>query len=138
MASWGAFLITFLIGVATGAAGNYFASKYTDRRRDSEKAKKAIDSFKRIKNQMPELIAEMKTDFTKSENSTIREFVILPYDRVISNDQQPRFYYCEHQHENLRGKISILENHGYVRDVTVSNTPIYRITEDFWNLILDS
>jgi hypothetical protein len=85
-----------------------------------------------------QLIAEMKTDFTKSENSTIREFVILPYDRVISNDQQPRFYYFEHQHENLRGKISILENHGYVRDVTVSNTPIYRITEDFWNLILDS
>jgi len=138
MESWGAFLVTFLIGVATGAAGNYFASKYTDRRRDSEKGKKAKHTFMNVKKQMPDLISEMKTDFTKNENSSIREFVVLPNNKVLFNSQQPRFIYFESQHENLLGKITILENHGYIRDVTVSNAPIYRITEEFWNLIINS
>lgn len=40
MESWGAYFLTFLLGVATGAAGNYLALKYTDRRRDSEGSKK--------------------------------------------------------------------------------------------------
>ncbi len=39
----------FLVHVATGSAGNYFASKYTDRRPDGEKAKKAKDRFSKLK-----------------------------------------------------------------------------------------
>jgi hypothetical protein len=138
MESWGAYFITFLIGVATGAAGNYFASKYTDRRRDSEDTKKAKDTFKKVKNQMPELISEMKEDFSKNENSSIRELVVLPSNKVMFNSQQPRFIYFEDQHQNLKGKIAILENHGYILDVTVSNAPIYRITEEFWDMVLNS
>jgi hypothetical protein len=120
-----------VIGVATGAAGNYFASKYTDRRRDSEKGTKAKHSFMNVKRQMPDLVSEMKMDFTKKGNSSIREFVVLPNSRVLFNSQQPRFAYFESDHENLLGKIAILENHGYIRDVTVSNAPIFRITEEF-------
>jgi len=138
MESWGTHFIAFLVGVATGAAGNYFASKYTDRRRDSEKAKKAKDTFRKVKDQMPDLIAEMKVDFTKHENSSIREFVVLPSDKVLFNSQQQRFLYFENQHQNLKGKIAVLENQGYVIDVTVSNAPIYRITEEFWDLVLKS
>jgi hypothetical protein len=138
MESWDAFLVTFLIGVATGAAGNYFASKYTDRRRDSEKDTKAKHTFMNVKQQMPDLISEMKMDFTKKENSSIREFVVLPNKRTPFNSQQPRFAYFESDHENLLGKITILENHGYIRDVTVSNAPIFRITEEFRELIINS
>lgn len=138
MESWGTYFITFLIGLATGAAGNYFASKYTDRRRDSEDTKKAKDTFKKVKNQMPELISEMKEDFSKNENSSIRELVVLPSNKVKFNSQQPRFTYFEDQHQNLKGEITILENHGYILDVTISNAPIYRITEEFWDMVLNS
>lgn len=138
MESWGEYFITFLIGVATGAAGNYFASKYTDRRRDSDNTKNAKDTFKKVKNQMPELISEMKEDFSKNENSSIREFFVIPSDKVMLNSNQPRFIYYENQHQNLKGKIAILENYKYVIDVTISNAPIYRITEEFWDLVLNS
>lgn len=138
MESWASYFVTFLIGAATGAAGNYFASKYTDRRRDTENTKKAKDTFKKVKDQMPELISEMKADFTRHENSSIREFVILPSNKVIFNSQQPRFFYFETQHQNLKGKIAVLENHGYIIDVTVSNAPIYRITEKFLDFVLNA
>lgn len=34
-------LIGFLVGTATGAAGTYFANKYTDRHREQEAGKQA-------------------------------------------------------------------------------------------------
>lgn len=138
MESWGAYLVTYLIGVATGAGANYFANKYTDRRHDKEEIKKEAENFTKVKNQMPELIAEMKQDFTNEENSSIREFVLLPSNKVIFNSDQPRFSYFETEHPNLQGKIAVLENYGYIRDVTVGNAPIYRMTEEFWELVLKS
>ncbi|RJQ54059.1 MAG: hypothetical protein C4530_17115 [Desulfobacteraceae bacterium] len=136
MESWGIPLVSFVVGVATGAAGKYLADKFTDQRRDKAKNRKVKKAFDNIRSQMPELITEMKTDFTKNENESIREFVILPSDKVVFNSAQPRFLYYENQHQNLKGKVDVLENHGYVIDVTVSNAPIYRITEEFWNLVL--
>jgi hypothetical protein len=138
MEAWGTYFVTFLLGVATGGAGNYLAFKYTDRRRDSEKSKREKDTFKKIIGQMPELIAEMKADFTKKENSFVREFFVLPHDKIPCNSQEPRFCYYENEHHNLKGKIAILENHGYIIDVPISDTPIYRLTEEFWNLVLNS
>jgi hypothetical protein len=54
----------------------------------------------------------------------IREFFILPNDRVIFNSGGERcpFYY-EEQHENLMHKIKILENYGFVYDVTIQMHP---------------
>ncbi len=134
----GTHFLTFLIGVATGAAGNYLAAKYTDKRRDKENAKKLVRSFNRAKDQMPDLIKEMKEDFSKHQNSSICEFVILPNKGVIFNSRQPRFIYYEDEHQNLKGKISVLENSGFIVDVTDSNAPIFRITEEFWDLVLKS
>jgi len=138
MESWGTHFITFLIGVAMGAAGNYLAAKCTDKRHDKEDANKLVKSFNRAKDQMPGLIKEMKEDFLKHEKSSIREFAIVPNKRVIFNSQQPRFIYYEDEHQNLKGKISVLENLGFIVDVTVSNAPIFRITEEFWTLVLKS
>ncbi len=138
MESWGTHFITFLIGVATGAAGNYFAAKYTDKRRDKEDSNKLVKSFNRAKDQMPDLIKEMKEDFSNQENSSIRELVIVPNKRVMFNSQQPRFIYYEDEYQNLKGKISVLENLGFVVDVSVSDAPIFRITEEFWDLVLKS
>lgn len=138
MESWGAYFLTFLLGVAIGAAGNYLAFKYTDRRRDSEESKKEKNTFKKIIGQMPELIAEMKADFSRKENSFVREFFVLPHDKIPCNSQEPRFSYYENEHQDLKGKIAILENRGYIIDVSISDTPIYRLTEEFWDLVLNS
>ena len=41
-------------------------------------------------------------------------------------------------HDNLCGQIDILENQGYLTDVTPKNTPIYRMSEEFVRHILNS
>lgn len=135
MESWATHIISFLFGTATGAAGSYFATKYTDRRREKEGKEKAKSTFRKVQEIMPDLIQEMKTDFNNPEFISIREFAILPNDRVIFNSGQPRFIYYEEQHNDLKGKVSILENHSFVYDVTPGNAPIYRITEEFWELV---
>ena len=136
MESWATHLITFLIGTATGAAGNYFANKYTDQRRDKEAKKKEIDSIQKIIRIMPELIQEMKKDFNAPEYIAVRELVLLPNKKVAFNGGGiKRFIYYEDEHTDLRGKISILENYDFLTDITPGNAPIFRISEKFWNTV---
>ena len=135
MEAWGSNLISFLVGTATGAAGSYFATKYTDKRREKEGDKQLQNAFQKIKRIMPDLIKEMKVDFNNPGSISVREFAILPNKRVCFNSRQPRFIYYEEQHNDLKGKSAILENHNFVYDVTPGNTPIYRITEEFWELV---
>ena len=109
----------FLIGAASGAAAGYFASKYTDRRRESEAARQAKKQFLSISEQMPKLIAEMRSDLTGEGAEQIREFFVLEDRNVrIGRSEKLRFFYFECEHDNLRGKIDILENAGYIMDVT--------------------
>ena len=125
-------LITFLAGAFTGAAGKYLADKFTDQRRRQERQSEAQKIFDSVKKQVPELIKEMKEDLKKPDCSVMREFYILPNDRVMFNSggKMCLFYY-EDKHNHLLQKIKILENHDYVYDVTETNTPKYRITEEF-------
>lgn len=135
MEFWETHLISFLLGSVTGAAGSYFATKYTDKRRDKEVIKKLKNTFNEVREIMPDLIKEMKDDFNDPKSISVREFAILSNDRVIFNSGQSRYAYYEEQHTDLKGKISILENHNFVYDITPGKTPIYRITEEFWNLV---
>ena len=84
---------------------------------------------------MPELIAEMKEDLTNPENQFIREF-FLSRREFILNRGAPCFIYYENDHENLQGKVHILENMDYVIDITPGNAPKYRMTEEFVSLVL--
>jgi len=95
------------------------------------------EQFEKVKNMMPELITEFKTDLSTEDNKLIREFFVLP-DRKVSlgGSVKPRFIYYEDEHKGLRNKIDILENHGFIIDVTPGNTPIYRMTEEFVELIM--
>ena len=83
---------------------------------------------------MTELIAEFETDLSK-DNLT-REFFVLPNKKVcFGGSQKPRFIYYEEEHNNLRGKLDLLENQGFLIDVTTGNTPIYRMSEEFVDLL---
>lgn len=93
--------------------------------------------FETIRNQMPELIAEIKKDLEGEDGKFVREFFVMSRRHTLGGSEKPRFIYYEEDHQNLRGKIDVLENHGYVVDVTPKNTPIYRMTEDFVRLVLE-
>lgn len=131
------YLITFLAGALTGASGKYLADKFTDQRRRQEGKSEAQNIFDSVEKQIPELIKEIKEDFKKLDCSLMREFYILPNDRVIFNsDGKMCLFYYEDRHNHLLQKIKILENNGYVYDVTETNTPKYRITEEFATFLL--
>jgi len=88
--------------------------------------------------QMPKLIAEMKADLSTEEGKHVREFFVMSRKHVLGGSEKPRFSYYEEDHVNLRGQIDILENQGYLTDVTPKNTPIYRMSEEFVRLVLES
>lgn len=129
-------LIAFVLGTLTGVAGTYYGNKYTDRRRKSESAKEAIAQFRRSREQMPKLIAEMKADL--EGNQTVREVFVAPSRRIgINTGGKTRLVYYADEHEDLDGKIAILENNGYLIDLTSGNLPTYRMTEEFVDLVLN-
>jgi hypothetical protein len=55
-------LLTYLGGVATGAAGQYFADKYTDLRRKNEEKDVALEGLREAESKMPELFKELRSD----------------------------------------------------------------------------
>jgi hypothetical protein len=96
-----------------------------------------LSSFLNVKNQMPALVAEIKKDLEGEDSKCVREFFVMSKQHILGGSEKPRFIYYEEDHANLRGKIDILENHGYVADITPGNTPIYRMTEEFVKLVLE-
>jgi hypothetical protein len=86
---------------------------------------------------MPDLLKEMRRDFGKIEGQDVAELVVLP-SRWVMFDTGGRhmFAYYENQHKDLRGKVQVLEDLGYVVGVSSGNTRTYLVTEDFPRLLL--
>lgn len=124
------YLLTFLGGVAVGAGGKYFADKFTDRRRELEAQKRAESLFQRVQAQMPKLIAEMKDDFSKAENSSHREFIVARRAWVLNN-VSPCLAYYEDEHPQINQFMMILENNGLISDVSTTDLKRYRFAEEF-------
>lgn len=78
------------------------------------------------------LIDQMRTDFAAGDNASVREFLVLPSRHVVFNSGgRPYLFYYEDQHQDLVGKIAVLENNGFVTETTSTNVPKYRVTEQF-------
>jgi len=134
MDTWLSNLVAFLLGTATGAAGTYFADKYTDRRKESEEKSKQRRRFRELRESMPELFEEMNADLSK--DPLVREFAVIPNRRVIFNHSIPRFTYYEDEHPDLQSKILLIADASFVRDVSVGDTPLYRMNESLVRLLL--
>jgi hypothetical protein len=130
-------IATFLIGVASGVAVHYFGNKYTDRRRKQESKKEKKKLFNEAKDKMPGLIGEIKKDLENPEYLLVREFFIISKRNILNTDSKTLVYYYE-EHEDLKEKVQILENMGFVTDITPGNCPKYRMTEEFVNLVSKS
>ena len=128
-------LIAFLSGALVGASGKYLGDKYTDQRRRQEARQEVKSRFHAVQKQMPELIAEMRQDQADPENKSVRRLFISPSKSVSLNLAARALVYYEDEHTDLRGKVTILENHGYVIDDTTGNVPRYRIAEEFVELL---
>jgi len=131
MEAWISHLITFLGGTATGTFGGYFASKYTDKRRVSETQNELQTQFMTVKKLMPGLIAEMESDFRDPMSNTVREFVIINTKGVSFNSSKKRLAYYKDEHDDLLEKIGILEDYGFVQDVSTSRAPIFKVSRQF-------
>ena len=133
-------LIFFLLGAFTGAAGKYLADRYTDQRRSQELTTQLYKQFVDVSSKMPTLIEEMQDDLNSPDLAVIREFYIIRNKRVsfFGKDKETYFVYYEEKHDNLIHKVNLLENNGFVYDVSSTRTPKYRMTENFVELILMS
>ncbi len=103
--------------------------------RQTQEATKRADD---VLASMPQLIAEMRADLLAPDANFIREFFVLPNRKCcIGINRKPRFIYYEDEHQNLRGQLNVLEEHGVLTDVTPfgNNAPIYRMTEKLVSLL---
>jgi hypothetical protein len=124
-------LTAFLGGTAVGAAGTYLADRFTDRRRAKEAEDAAGAQFRRVLRQMPDLISELQKDLRGNSHLLLREFVILPNERINFNHGQPRINIYESKHPAAKNQVGVLVQEGLVEVVRSSDTPIYRLTEAF-------
>jgi len=131
-------IMAFLIGVASGAGGKYFADKYTDQRKEKEAASREKRKFRDLRKVMPELFYEIKEDIVGDKNGLVKEFMVIPNERLTVTSSKPRFIYYEEQHQDLRNKLSLLLDAGFLEDVSVTNTPIFRMSDKFVELVCNS
>jgi hypothetical protein len=90
--------------------------------------------FKRIEEQMPDLLGEMRTDLSK--NPLCREFILTKQKVVFGFPEKGIFVYYYEDHDELDGKLRILENHGLVRDIRFNQVPRFAMQEDFVQYLL--
>ncbi|MFA5817512.1 MAG: hypothetical protein WC865_18060 [Bacteroidales bacterium] len=128
-------VITFGSGLLIGIFGNYFANRLSENAKNKDSKRIIKKTFQDIKLKMPELINEMKTDLKNPSMNLCREFFISTSKSVPFNLSSPAFKYYENEHENLRSKIRILENAGFVYDITEGKAPKFQFDEQFVDLL---
>lgn len=122
-------LVAFLGGTGVGAAGTYLADRLTDQRRKQEASKEDKARFLALRKQMPAFLDEVSKDLQANPELSIREFVVLPNERITFNHDRPRFQYYEVKCPGVVNHISLLVEGGYIEVVRATGTPIYRLRE---------
>ncbi len=129
-------LTGFLVGAATGAAGQYFADKYTDQRREQKLAREQARLWQDIEQRFPAVIAEMRSDFSSQENRHVRVFLVKESNTMLGFVSEPCFEYHTDKHPDLRAAVVLLEQHGFITDITPGNCPMYRVHEKLVDALL--
>jgi hypothetical protein len=122
--------ITLLSGIFLGAAGKYLGDLFTDQRHQQEEARKARNSFDDIAARMPDLLKEMRNGVLQPEMQHVRDFFVIPTHADLMLGGKAFVYRDDGTNDYLE-KARILEDVGYVVDVTPRNAPMFRMTESF-------
>jgi len=132
----GSHALVFVLGVGSGVAASYLSAGLNDARQERKTRREARRTFDAIRDQMVAFIVELRSDLL--DNPKQREFLIAPNRNVMINTGGRKvlvFYRSEHP--DLLENVRILENHGYVRDLTSGNLPRYRMSEEFVARVLE-
>jgi hypothetical protein len=128
-------LFGFLTGAITGAAGKYLADKYTDRRKEKEASAGARQKFRSTEALVPSLMAELRSDVLGGGNELVREFLLVQNERVQFANPKPRFVYYREKYPDLDSMVDILEDAGFVADITTGGIKTYRMSNEFIELL---
>ena len=119
--------VGFLVGAATGAAGNYLADKYTDTRREKKLAQEQSKLWQDIEARFPAVITEMREAFTSPEGKNVRAFFVKESDTMIGFLSEPCFEFHTDKLPELRPAVLHLALHEFIPDITPGNCPMYRV-----------
>jgi hypothetical protein len=86
------------------------------------------EALSKIERLMPALLEEMRKDL--AEYPIIREFVALKKNLVFNYPDRPMFTYYYENHDDLDGKLRILENLRFIRDIRHNTVPRFVIEEE--------
>ena len=90
---------------------------------------KQPSGLEKVEQQMPELFAEMREDLRRSP--FIREFVTMKKSwHYTSDPNNPIFFYYFDDHDDLLGKLTVMENHGLVTEITYNNAKRFTMSEE--------
>ncbi len=120
-------LISFVLVILLGEPIKHYLRRKWDQKEIASKNKELIG---KLKNLMPDLLKEMKEDL--KSNPSNREFIIMNQGLIYSGDSI--VYYFE-DHNDLKGKLNVLENHNLISDVTYNNVDRFRMSEGFVELL---
>jgi hypothetical protein len=129
-------LILLLVSLAIVAGGIYYADKRNREQRALGMDRVRRNRFKEINNAMPELIREMRADLSYPQNKLVRKFFIV--SKEIEFESKGSLVYYTEDHPDLEAKVEILENGGYITDITPYNVKEYRMSEEFVALVLQT
>lgn len=82
----------------------------------------------KIERLIPVLIEEMREDLQKYP--TTREFILLKRSWVYNSSGPYLMYYLD-DHNDLEGKIDVLINLGYIKEITYNNVRRFLFQEEF-------
>ncbi|WP_050420302.1 hypothetical protein [Bradyrhizobium tropiciagri] len=90
--------------------------------------------FADLEKKAPDLIKLMRANLL--EHPLVREFVVLPNNRVMYRAGSPQFAYFVESHPLLQSIIIIMINVGAVRTISEGRAPRYSFTEEFVNFLI--
>jgi len=92
--------------------------------------------FADLDKKIPQLIGEMRENLR--ETPLVRQFAILPNNRVRYSGSEPQFVYFEEDDYGpyLRSMMTILIRAGAIYDVTSTRVPRYNFNEDFVSFLI--
>jgi hypothetical protein len=103
--------------------------------------KPQVNPIEELIRSMPALMSEMRKGLQSPDRATVREFFVLPNQRVmLGGSSKQRFVYNEDVHPTIMSQLDLLEEHGLVKDVTPvgNNAKIYRMSEKLVEQLLTS
>ncbi len=127
--------VGFLVGAAVGAAGGYYASLFTDRRREQERRRKRLGQFRSVaKDTCADMIREIRMNLQSAP--TIRELVVMAPSRPSPPKLigVPLLLKADTENDYVN-KALVLERMGFLELVPPAGTSHYFITEEFVALV---